>query len=926
VAPALVICAWYAGAAVLSHARYVRAIDVEQPLTRELFHLHLHDHLSRDLRRLTTPRLVEKTELPSFNLHLSNADLDVLDENVPPKDGKANYVSGLLQRGRRYWDVDVRYRGRKHMHWLGAQKSWKVRVRDKRLVDGLATFNFINTPDPMPFDELIVMDLAREQGLLTPVYHPFRLLLNNTPMGIHFFSAQPDEGLLRNSLRIPGSMYSGNGAPADEETGVSLLWRDAKHWKKVAARLGVKGAMKDRSELDLLLEMIAEATDVEFAAFAKDHLDLARFAAFDALDVVFGGNQHDFDQNHKLYFDPYKARFEPVVWNFRGWDHRRSVNRTENPLQLRLKGIPGYLLLRNRIVLRLLDGECAAEALRRRVEGVLEDLAPAQRADPYWDAYHVLPRMDRYHRQLVRPMDEARQTLVLEARYHRMAQRAAFLRSELIAVDLLVAVHSLPDAAGVAAVDLLVSGHGGVRVTGFTPIWPDGCRPARWSLSADTDLDGTPAGDRDLGQAAGGAEAWLGLELLSGAVLEPRPPNRRRGAVRLADQARRYRFFIDGGDCAAEGVRVRGIDLLTEEELVREGTLSDASSPPEDEVSPCRSPVAPLTAGAVSAHPWCFPEEPVGVVRLGPGTVEVPETRIYRAGQRVEIRPGTTLRMGPGASLVFQGPVIAEGTEAAGIRVEGTGWGGLALQGPGTAGSRLAFFRIINGGIPAWGLGVYPGTLDVHDTQDVMIRDLRISGSRGAEDALHAAYVDGLVLDGVRIDAPPSDGLDLEFCQGRVRGLTVLDAGDEAIDLMGGRITVEDAVLAGAGGAVISVGEESRLKLRTALLSGGKHGLLVKNAGRAGLRDVLIHNAGTAVELRHRSARYDGDCRVKEKRARAAGSGAVVTDTPWRGDGFSLGCAPGDDDLADLRDRVLRVSTWDDLDSRLQSLRDEAAP
>ena len=30
-------------------------------------------------------------------------------------------------------------------------------------------------------------------------------------------------------------------------------------------------------------------------------------------DIIFGGDQHDFDQNQKLYFDPFRGRFEPIA-------------------------------------------------------------------------------------------------------------------------------------------------------------------------------------------------------------------------------------------------------------------------------------------------------------------------------------------------------------------------------------------------------------------------------------------------------------------------------------------------------------------------------------------------------------------------------------------------------------------------------------
>ena len=34
----------------------------------------------------------------------------------------------------------------------------------------------------------------------------------------------------------------------------------------------------------------------------RNLLDIEKLALFDALDVVFGGDQHDYLSNHKLYF------------------------------------------------------------------------------------------------------------------------------------------------------------------------------------------------------------------------------------------------------------------------------------------------------------------------------------------------------------------------------------------------------------------------------------------------------------------------------------------------------------------------------------------------------------------------------------------------------------------------------------------------
>ncbi|MBM4372006.1 MAG: CotH kinase family protein, partial [Deltaproteobacteria bacterium] len=786
----------------------------------------------------------------------------------------------------------------------------------------LETFNFLNTPDPVPFDELIVMDLAREEGLLTPDYYPFRLLVNNANLGVHFFSVQPDEGLLRNARRIPGSLYSGNGASPDPATGISTLWRDASAWKKVTARLDVPGAMKDRTELERLLVALRDLPDVEFASFARDHLALDRFALFDALDVVFGGDQHDWDRNHKLYFDPYRARFEPVAWSFRGWSHRSALNRVENPLQLRLKAIPGYLLTRNRLVLELMDGVASVRALRARIAFLLGTLGPELAADPFWDAYHLLPPVDRYLRQMVRPMDEERQALVLEARFSTMERRERWLRRVLAEGGLRL---DAGPAVGGARVDVVIDGHGGVRLEAVSAAWPQGCVPARWTVNADTDLDGTPAGGRDLGAAPGaGGEAWLGLELLPGLKLEPRPPDPREGDVVAVPEARRYSLFIDGGGCCPEVVHVRGVDLLTGAPLTRRVEVGTGTLPPVPEAA-CAETVPPGRPGHASAHPWCHPGDAAAPVRLGPGLVEISSTRVFSPGQRVEIRPGTTLRLGPGASLVVRGPLLAEGTAREPIRFEGDGWGGVALQGPATAGSRLAAWVVRGGSRPSWGLAVFPATVNLHDTRDIAVRGLVLSGSSPGTDALHVAYVSDLVLEELRVDRAGSDGLDLEFSAATIRGLTVVDPRDEALDLMGSEVILENAVLTGARGSGISAGEETRLRARRVLVDGAATGVLAKNASRVQLRDALLRRSDVAVDVRSSSVRYEGSSRVAGRHIHAADCRrGVVKDRPWE-EGPALEAPPGDGELPKLREH-LGMDTWEGLDAALAALREEVAP
>ncbi|HEY5962216.1 MAG TPA: CotH kinase family protein, partial [Polyangiaceae bacterium] len=577
--PAVLFMLWYSGLAVSSHLRQVSAVKAVEPLTPELFQLHLHDRLSADLRRLRMPEPLVKSELPTYNLVISNDRLSQLDSLLPPDEGKGNYVEGLLAQKNRVYEIEARYRGAKHWHWNGPQKSWKIRVKGNHLMfEGLPTFNFVNTPDPMPFNEQMVLDVARDAGLLTPAYYPFRLQLNNAFLGVYFFEAQPDEGLLRRAHRMPGSIYSGAGAPIDPQTQVSSLWKSAEHWKKVGAA-GDKTAHNVR-ELEALLDVIDKGTAREFADFAEVSLDVEKFATFDAIDVVFGNNQHDYHQNHKLYFDPYKSRFEPIATDFRDMEHERQFNRTENPLLLRLKQLPNYLTRRNRKVYEMVTGVCAPSAIAERTKHWIELLAADQARDPYWDAYELLPVMGNYYRQLVRPMNEERQATAARMRLHEHGLRADYLRRELerlpVSAELYVA-SAVPAAVApgalvpaktlaktiakrdakpeskvtersprkhpavaarpnqfVTAMDVTLSGPAGFEWQEATPEFTPGCNPSEWQIFSDHDLD-QKLSDGDVRLAAVVPPLQVGktdITLAPGLSLRQVNPNPYRGRVR----------------------------------------------------------------------------------------------------------------------------------------------------------------------------------------------------------------------------------------------------------------------------------------------------------------------------------------------------------------------------------------------------------
>jgi hypothetical protein len=847
--PGFLLCLWYAWHAYASLDRYRRGQKREVSLTLEDFHISLFDVLRRDLQRFLMPSPPDRSKLERFQFHMSSAQMDALEDGAK-LESKRPYVSAQLERGAELMDLELRLRGQRHWHLLGKKKSMKIRLPKGTLLDGHRVFNLLSSPDPMMVGEKIILDLSRKHGVLTPKYSFARVKINGADLGVFHYEAQPDESVLRLNQRMPGSMYSGN-LPGSVETGE--LWRDTQRWKKVAWRN--EEEEKDRGELKRLLDQIRSANVRDFAEFARREIDLQAFATFDALDVIFGVEEHDWRQNHKLYFDPYKGRWEPVAWDFQGFRHDPLFNLVDNPLLLRLKLVPEYLSLRNRIIYDLLVSDCSVSAVRNRGMKIIRRLAPDLAADPYWEAYKLLPRVDRFHRRMMRPMNLRRLALVFESEMTTFAQRHAYLMNDLQKNPLWLLLGDKGESA--TAVHLLVDGRAGVRLVGFRATWPSECKGTTWQVLKEG-LPVTKTSTGDYAEVSGPLELHPGVELI-----KRENPGRGRGEVRAEMVPASYPFLIQSG-CAPSRIEAEGVHLATGSRIRSRSLVPEVQQRlPGRMLKP--DDIPQLVAGEVSAHLWLLQPPAPESVRLGPGSVEIEETRVFGAHQTAFIAAGTIFKMGKDASLIFHGPVAFQGTAKEPIRVKsssGEPWGGIALQGPATAGSYFDYVRAEGGTKPGSATIPYPAMVNIHDTGTIAVRNCRFSRDAGAEDVLHAAYVEGLSIEDTLVEDASSDAFDLEFVSGTLKRVRVHRAKDEGLDLMGSKVELVDGVLLGCGGNGISAGEETELRVRDTLVAGSKVGALAKNASVVELSDSLLYKNQTGIQVYRRDVRFQGDSKV----------------------------------------------------------------
>lgn len=911
--PAVGIVIWYSWESYSAFDRYRRAVGSDVTLSEECFQLHLHDALRRDARRISMSSPPSPSKLKTFSLHLSKKNLSLLYDSSS-KETQRPYVAAKIEAGSETVEAEVRLRGQQHWHHLGPQKSLKIRLPKGKLLDGYRIFNLINDPAPIVVGESIILDLARAGGVLTPVSSFARLKLNGADLGVFRYETQPDESLLRMSGMVPGSIYSGN-LPGSART--SELWQDTRRWRKSAWRIDKEA--HDFSELKTLLNNLRTMTVAEFTEFARKQIDLEAFATLDALDVAFGSDQHDFRQNHKLHYDPYKGRWAPVAWNFRAFKNDPQFNITENPILLRLKQVPEYLSLRSRIVYELLVGEGSLSRVRKKGKSLLRRLKKDLASDPFFDAYKLLSPMDSFHRQMVRPMDLKRAALVFESELKTLEQRHTFLLSELKKNPLWS--NAVVNEKGHTRFDLIIAGRSGVKLTGFEVAFDVQCAETNFEVLDD-------------GQAiAMGSNSYY-FPLLRDRSLYPavrlverENKSAKRGDVQSEISPVRYSFDVHGS-CAPSSIVTTGIHLATGRTIrSRPAPQNLLGKLPRVTLSP--HDVPQFIAGEVSPHPDIMAPPTLEGMELS-GLIQVDDSRVFGSHQEVIVLPGTRFEMAAGTSLVFLGQVRFNGSRERPIVIEGAGdaiWGGVAIQGPATKGSSMRHVVIHGGTTPSYEEIPYPGMLNIHNTKNIIVENCRLGRNTVSDDLLHIAYVDDLTLNSCTLTQALSDALDVEFVSGAITDLTVLGAGDDGLDAMGSELRVRETLLVDCKGNGISAGEQSRLKVLDTLVAGAQVGALAKNASEIGLEGVLLMNNQVGVRVYSRTNRYLGQSAIN------AGVLFVVgSERPYKEDKESKGRVdigriqqrlPHNGALNQLLEDVLGLSNWNELEGYLAAIREK---
>ena len=728
--------------------------------------------MSQRIRAAVTGYLRRKpTELRSIHLFVPESSLSNLESHMPQSG--YDYVKGRILIDGKLAKGDLKYRGDTFYRWAWDKKSMRIRTSRQTLLEGLRYVNLLSARSKEQLNNYLSYRLASLMGLVAPRTELVRVFINGKDRGVHFLVEQLRETTIRQANLMPGDLYSGEIVGKDRYTdsGVHSLFETSAVWEKITVNNHYDEDAK--APLERLIHLIRDPVSTESQADLSEILDLQAWGRFAAFESLTQSRHADEIHNWRLYYDPWRQQFVPVVWDTMGWFDRlrRAKFRNEviaNSLMKVLFQNGDFIRARSDALQSFFVSGQDQDFLRI-VSNAVSIMEQEIQTDPFLlpadpdNVKHHMRRLEEMIKEVFGDKDDI------------------FLENDP-RLELVFASAQFRDKG----LDLVVRGKRPIRwlrlrLSGTLKTSP------RVSVTYQT-VSGEHSVDLTGSAKVSDHHLIIGGGFLPDLFIES--DQGPRGHLRTSPGFYRLRF---------EGLPPKA-KILSAEIDRGEGWLP-VESVAELEFGTFGSLYAP-----VAAQPLLEPMVWSGAVAFeGHQTLE----------QDLIIQPGTTVRLAPGATLVLKGRLLAEGTLERPIRflsqqADQAPWGAIVLMGPGANGSRLTHCEMAGGSGQKGALFEYSAMFSVHDVKGVSVKDCLFRDSRVVDDMVHTVYAD-IRFERTRFENAFADALDLDISEAVIIDSRFSHSGNDAVDLMTARAHISGSTFVGNGDKGISVGENSHL-------------------------------------------------------------------------------------------------------------------
>lgn len=231
-------------------------------------------------------------------------------------------------------------------------------------------------------------------------------------------------------------------------------------------------------------------------------------------------------------------------------------------------------------------------------------------------------------------------------------------------------------------------------------------------------------------------------------------------------------------------------------------------------------------------------------IRFNQQKIQINSPLIIPANYTFSIDPGTAIDIIEGGLIISYSPLLFKGTETNPIRFFSSdlkGQGLLVMSD--RSASELNYVEFVNLANPNNGPWDVSGAVSFYESP-VTLKNVRISGNR-CEDALNIIRSEFQMI-ACTIEDTQSDAFDGDFVTGTIKNCFFKRLGNDAIDVSGSSLQMENINIEEAGDKGLSAGENSKMTAKNISISKSEIAVAGKDLSVIDIKEIQISNTKLA--------------------------------------------------------------------------------
>lgn len=756
-------------------------------------------------------------------LFFSETSKNTLETNLPDT-ATYKYEDGYMLYNSKINEIDFRYRGDNNWHFINDKKSLKIKTKKKSLYKKIWKFNIIAPKTDQQLNNILAYQLATELQLLSPKQYPVRLHINNNYHGLYYFVEQIDESFLRNRFLMPGDIYVGEGSGFkdsymgiwDENHLVKTLFTSADPWHKSAINNHFDDDNKD--PLRKLIYIINNNT-YKSKKELSNLLDLESWATFAIYKSLLITYHFDKIHNWKLYYDPWKQMFFPIVWDPMGF--RRQFNQFGEILHLKIM----QELFRNGDFLEIyfnkinfLNESGMIDRIHENIKNTVDDYLFEVNYDPNLHSSNV----EKVEQNIAQLLSNVNNNFgEFKKRYKNSLNSNLFFSQDTKNSVIISGLNkNLYDKFEIEFYDeTSLNSLTNVSIEHDYNVYDE-------TFSHSTILPITRNGKNRL---------YFNFDYF---------PNLK--ISKLYYEKDKYFKKSKLVDYQSSYLKINFNKNISVKNIVLHGSSK-------------KSIRLVKNTKSIDNQPFFFttPQSNINskkIILTGENVFE--ENKTFN--EEVIIMPGTILKLKSGVSLFFNNSVSANGSFKKPIKVLSNDplslpWGTFGINNAETV--NLNHVHFDNGSGYKDSTKEYSAMLSIHNVKEFTLRNCKISNSFIVDDMLHVVYSNGSVINS-SFQNSFADAIDIDISKVIFDGLKVENAGNDGLDLMSSEVIVSSSTITSSKDKGISVGENSYVSVYNSDIKNNFKGIEVKDGSKAIIDSTKIIHNNTDISAYKKNWRY----------------------------------------------------------------------